>query len=113
MRAQRIIDAGIRLNIVGGSLSVTSNQQLSEEQRQYIREHKYTLLDELKNSANAATEKLQQISQEQDWPLSELLDWYKNDLTELAGMDMAKVRLIVQDYIENIDLGLSIKQTKV
>ena len=48
--------------------------------------------------------KLLIIAEELEWPLSDLQDWYKNDLADVAGMDLVAVRRVVQDYIQNIDL---------
>lgn len=54
-----------------------------------------------------ATEKLQQVAQEQGWPLSDLLDWYQKpkDMADIASMGMETVRFIVADYIKNIELN--------
>jgi len=103
MIAQKIIDAGIRLKIDGDNLSVISNQPLTEEQRQYIRKHKPALLDELQDINKTAARKLHQIAQEQDWPLSDLLDWYKSDLDmkDVARLGMPQVREVVRFYIDN------------
>lgn len=106
MLTHRITDAGIKLNIVGDCLSVTSNHPLTEEQRQYIRKHKPALLDELRNTVDTVTKKLQQIAQEQNWPLSDLMEWYQKpqDMADIASMEIDALRFVVNDYIENIDL---------
>lgn len=55
--------------------------------------------------ANAtAAIKLQQIALELNWPLADLLNWYENDLYEIAGMEIERVRFIVRDYVKIIGL---------
>jgi hypothetical protein len=48
-----------------------------------------------------AESNLTMIAKELDWPLTDLLDFYQSDMTDLESMSMDEVRFIVQDYITN------------
>ncbi len=51
-----------------------------------------------------ATEKLNQVAIENNWPLADLSDWYKGQLDDLGSKSLDGVRFVVRDYIELIEL---------
>lgn len=50
-----------------------------------------------------ATDKIKVVAREVNWPLDDLLEWFKPNIDEIVEMDMGKLCFIIKDYIHNID----------
>ena len=87
---------GYQLTLSGENIRYRGQGGLPDELRNHIRNRKQAVIGYLK-----AKEKLGILSEEFEWELDDLLDWYQHDMKDIARLSMPEVRFIVQDYIEN------------
>ena len=94
MVAEQFINNGFNLYSDGDRLIVEPASKLTDEQRQLIRLNKVVILAELKGRSI-----IRQLAQVFNWPVDDLLSWYKEDLQDFASMPTQQSRWIVLDYL--------------
>ena len=88
---------GYELSLADGKIRYRGKGGLPDDLLSQLRNHKQAVLIHL-----SAVEKLTTITEEFDWPITDLLDWYQHDMADIGRLSIEEVRFFVQDYIANL-----------
>ena len=93
---ERIERLGIRVSAEDGMILLEGNTEaLSDKQVGWIKAHKPTILQELRERV---IRKLGTLAREHHLPLDDLLDWYGQDIEDMTRMDDRAMAWLVADY---------------
>lgn len=92
---------GVRLAVNNCKLVVVTDTPLTDEQRQYIRDHKPQLLDELRKRDPIT--RLRKLAGKYRLDPDRVLEWYRHDTDLISTMDETALDALVRDYASNQD----------
>ena len=95
---ERIERLGIRVSAEDGMILLEGNiQDLTDEQVEWIKEHKPAILRELRERI---VSKLGVLAKVHHVPLDDLLDWYRDDIEDMTRFDDQTLAWLVEDYAD-------------
>jgi len=107
MLIEKMLSRGIEFVLSGEELIVASDMPLTDEQRDFIRQHKHQIMAELKASNESGpANRLHALAPKYRLDPDELVNWYRNDLDMIGGMDDNTLDALVRDYAANRDTFL-------
>lgn len=96
---QRMREAGIKLVASDGQLKVSGKKPLTDDQRQFIRQHKDRIISELATPPEIREAARRKINCALRLLGDDALDWLVEDLGVVAQMSTTEVETILLDYL--------------